>query len=124
MSVFQIDGMDMVYQPAHVRVVPAPPVVYPLAGAGKVVVQPATPGKIEARWGETGAPSNIVNELRLLRDDNPLHTLTWSGEDEMTLWEAVVFFPEIPVGQGLPFTVDSFTLVFEALEPIGLAGAS
>jgi hypothetical protein len=119
MSIFQIDGVDLEYQPTRVAVIPPKETVYPLAGGAAIVVQPSTPPRIEVRWGEYGTYREVVAELRAARGSDLVHTLTFSGEDGITLWEATVYMPEIPWAQGVVETaVEPFSLSFQALTAV------
>lgn len=119
MAFFQIDGANLTNQPSHVAVLYPEPADYPLVGKSRIIVIPETPPTIEVRWGMEGARPAIIAELKTARGSDPIHVITWIGEDLATVNQVTVFMPLVPFAQGPNRTaVDPMTLVLKALEDI------
>jgi hypothetical protein len=112
-----IDAVPLVYPPRTIRTIEPGLVVYPTAGAGKVVVQPTTPGQVELIWGGDGVDPRVVDELNTARGATPFHVLEWEDETDTTTYLEVVAIPMIVYSQKAPATtVDPFTLRLEIMD--------
>ena len=119
MASVQIDYVELTYHPRHIRLEQPEPTVYPLAGAGKIVVEPEYLGRIIVDWGDEVAYREGVAELTAARAGAGIHVFSWTKEDDSGLYNYRVYIPRVSYGQLYLRAVDPYTTVFEIISEVG-----
>ena len=119
MASVKIDNVELVYHPRSIRLEQPAPVVYPLAGAGKIVVEPEYLGRVIVDWGDEVAYREGVGELTAARAGSGIHTFSWTNEDASGVYNYRVYIPRVGYAQQYLRAVDPYTMVFEIISEVG-----